>query len=282
MPKILSWRQWRGFTLIELLVVIAIIAILIGLLLPAVQKVREAAARAKSQNNLKQLGLAVHNVNDTFQKLPPAVGNFPGNTDQWAAGWNTPATHGTLQFFLLPFIEQDNVFRNTAGMSWSQNAVIPTFISPADPTMPVSGKLWGDRGATSYSSNGLVFDGGNDWNGRSKRNIGASFTDGTSNTIIFADRYSVCQQYERIWAEDGQGFNISGNYYVPTFTTTALPDFQNRVPTCNPAVPNSFSPSGITVGLADGSVRMVSAAVSATTWRSAVLCDDGGILGPDW
>src|SRR4051812_8364776 len=99
----------RGFTLIELLVVIAIIAILIGLLLPAIQKVREAAARAKSTNNLKQMGLAFQNHQDSVGYLPWAgqtLGRYPSlNTS--AAGYSPDNDSGAWGFQILPFLEQD-------------------------------------------------------------------------------------------------------------------------------------------------------------------------------
>ncbi|MSR52502.1 MAG: DUF1559 domain-containing protein [Gemmataceae bacterium] len=164
LPKTQS-RQ--GFTLIELLVVIAIIAILIGLLLPAVQKVREAANRMKCTNNLKQLGLAAHNYNDTVGALPPAVQMYYAQTGNWGLNSDPNQNFGpNWAVLILPYFEQDNLYRQNLGgiqgyfvngnSSWRniRTTKIPTLICPSDPgsNTPCS-QLGGNWMRGNYAAN---------------------------------------------------------------------------------------------------------------------------------
>ena len=195
--RILPWRQ-RAFTLIELLVVIAIIAILIGLLLPAVQKVREAASRMKCSNNLKQLGLAAHNYESTNQKYPR------GRSGQIIPPATTPVFNGSLQAVLLAYLEQANKYnqfnllQDANGAAVNETARsqdVPGFLCPSDPSAAViqysGGQPYGRN--NYFGSCGRSVDlnaapsnlqGYFDWK---REATVASVTDGTSNTAMFAE-----------------------------------------------------------------------------------------------
>ena len=222
-----SRRRPVGFTLIELLVVIAIIAILIGLLLPAVQKVREAAARTQSQNNLKQIGLGLHNAHDTYGAFPPVNAIGYNNTVSSSAKYRGPYASPTdnnykITFFycLLPFIEQQNVYNSGQTPNFCMSPTtydstkiigtnpIKTFIAPADSspqnTIQVSwGWLNGDQkyqaSLVSYVPNARVFgttmpDGtyapwSIAYNGAGSGNAKlTSIQDGTSNTLFVVEK----------------------------------------------------------------------------------------------
>ena len=305
------WR-WRGFTLIELLVVIAIIAILIGLLVPAVQKVREAAARIQSSNNLKQLVLASHNCADTNGgTLPTTCGVYPIH---YTVGGGTPAPFGTQFYFLLPYIEQSTVYNTTTGNSYTSNAIIKTYQAPGDPSLPGGGLTWSSRGATSYAANWHVFRGGwcEDWQVAGVTKFPAGIPDGSSNTIFFAERYCLCSgpsvwgydtPVQHIWGEDGQNAGPSAELhnvnaiYAPCFWAdtgiynTGGPDWttltnypwsympvpQNR-PTqqqCNATMLQAFYGAGLQAGMGDGSVRLISNTVSQQAFGCAVDPADG-------
>jgi prepilin-type N-terminal cleavage/methylation domain-containing protein len=199
----------KGFTLIELLVVIAIIAVLIGLLLPAVQKVREAAARAQSQNNLKQMGIGFHNIASVYNGLePPAVGVFPIGAVTTA---NVPTTglYGTAFYHLLPHVEQDNIYKLNANGSTTlvstgynalggtsggaggtngvaltgQNGTVKIYCAPGDPANPGTATV-----LTSYCINAGVFG---LQNGGTARFPALFNQKGTTGCILVFERFAT-------------------------------------------------------------------------------------------
>jgi prepilin-type N-terminal cleavage/methylation domain-containing protein len=321
MLKSSKTTQRRGFTLIELLVVIAIIAVLIALLLPAVQKVREAANRTKCFNNLKQLGLAAHNYHDTHKHLPPGVGYYPP-----ASG-----AFGTYFFHLLPYLEQDNLYYEALGSVQfpppdgptsvyypGNNNVysqpVPVFLCPSDPSVDSGGVVTVNGvpfGACCYAPNARVI-GPKSPQGKTRL---TDILDGTSNTILYAEKYARCtntfmapafQDGGTAWAYCTTPFfswqpppmQLPQKIFQPGFAIASLAargapnaigpgsKFQLQpIPfegNCDPTRASTAHAGGIVVGLADGSVRPLSPSISGETWWAAVTPRGGEVLGPDW
>jgi prepilin-type N-terminal cleavage/methylation domain-containing protein/prepilin-type processing-associated H-X9-DG protein len=207
-PLELPTMSRKAFTLIELLVVVAIISILLGLLLPAVQKVREAANRMKCQNNLKQMGLACHQYHDTHRSFPPgymASVPHPDTTPGW--GWAA---------FLLPYLEQENLyrqidFRQPVEKSSAVRTLLPIFLCPSDSPPPDEFPLTDatftqlcTSAASSYAAtvgqDASEVDGptGDGVFYRNSKTRIADIPDGTSQTVLLGDR--AWSQTNGIWA----------------------------------------------------------------------------------
>jgi prepilin-type N-terminal cleavage/methylation domain-containing protein len=307
-------RQRRGFTLIELLVVIAIIAVLVGLLVPAVQKVRESAARISCSNNQHQLGVAASNYsNDHQNKLPPAFGSPDG-----AGSW------GSAFYFMLKYIEQEPLYNGGASpgsrqpgnaggvpayysLAWGAEpdpgpilgTVVKVYLCPSDSTNdpnpvgfvwangPKAGQSAGNWALSNYVYNAQVFAMIPTNTAFGGAYVGPKYPqgirDGVSQTVFFGEKYAICgspSPQAVAWGDAG------GVGAIPAFAygAAAFAVFQtNPIPAnCNPAVAQAPHPGGMVVCMGDASVRTVSPTISQSSWQAVLTPNGQDTPGPDW
>jgi hypothetical protein len=245
----------RGFTRVELAVVIVLAMIALGLLPSCVQNVRVTGSSTVCTNNLKQIGLGVHNFESTFKRLPPL---FAGGTDVTGKPVSTlsgkfPYVNGAPHVLLLPYIEQDNVFKlmmlpdakpSVFVPSWppspnqANQRAIPTYTCPADPGGSDGIQEGSGLGGASYAANGQLFGNTDPTTGQPSEdhpwNRGAllkGIKDGTSNTIMFAHAYMRCggtagddttPASGAVWGYYNGGLAPAGNQGPPIFMNAVI------------------------------------------------------------
>jgi prepilin-type N-terminal cleavage/methylation domain-containing protein/prepilin-type processing-associated H-X9-DG protein len=282
----------RAFTLLELLVVIGIIAVLIGLLLPAVQKVREAANRVACSNNQRQLGLATHHFHDTNGQLPPAI------------GWLGTTAWGTGFFLMLPYLEQDNLYNSSRVgnlYSLANNGVYATplkvFLCPSDPSVNATGTVSDEQGtawgASSYACNTWLFcdvdSSGNLLDPAGGLRL-SQVSDGLSNTLLYGEKYSTCTNADNPIGGSSWSYyrldDAAPMLWAAIFVTDDKSMFLTRPNpfqgNCDPWQVSTPHSGGMIVCMCDGSVRSVSPGISPTTWWYVNTPGGGEVVPSDW
>ena len=282
-----------GFTLIELLVVVAIIAVLIGLLLPAVQKVREAAARASCENNLKQISLAFHNhhsVNEFFPtggwdwSTPPTyVNGVPAVGADQQAGWG---------FQILPFVEQEAVWKGGGAATDNDKALLaiaqplkvffcPSRRGPQTVTYAYPGYLGGtsqvhglcDYAASNLDNTGVVR--------QFKPTRITDIKDGTSNTLMVSEKQLVIQYVDSGDWHDDCGWSDGWDPDIMRYTAFQPQPDQPEVPGVTGYKFGSAHPTGINGLFADGTVRWIRYTVDVKVFNAIGGVSDGVIVTAD-
>jgi len=285
----------HGFTLIELLVVIAIIGTLIGLLLPAVQKVRETASRVRCANNLKQMGLAFHNHHDTLGYFPTG-GWYPYTPPTYANG--APLV-GDLQqagwgFQILPYVEADNTWRGGNATTDVQRDLVaigttnPLFFCPSRRSPQTV--TYGDNYLPKLTG-GKITHALCDYAASNKENTGAvqqfipvriaDITDGTTNTLLVGEKRMNRALLGTRQIDDNQGYTCGFNYDTIRKTTRPpAPDYSAPVGDGGGLFGGSHTGS-VNFVLADGSVRTIPFSINAKIFRYLGQRNDGQVI-PDF
>ncbi|MCS7020859.1 MAG: DUF1559 domain-containing protein [Gemmataceae bacterium] len=278
-------KKYCAITLIEFLIAVGIVALLLALLLPAVQKIRLAASVIREKNKVRQICLALHTFEDTHSYL----------------------NHGNVFYDILPYLDNGIYYDDLRGKKLNSSIYINIYVNDDDPSKPVHLE---EKGASSYAYNALI-------HGNPMSNRNAIVRDGMSNTVEITSRYAridfergnLHYRYMRFWVlsvveafldvvvpqpEENRVTVI--NFLPPSFacreTRDVLPGspeaavltFQAKPPVdqADYRIPQSPYSHGLLVGMADGSVRMVSPNVSPRTFWAAVSPNGGDLLGPDW